>query len=792
MSELGSQIIFKQLLERHQVVQVPMIQRDFAQGRESESEVRVDFLNALYGAFQLPPEDETLPLNLDFIYGSVERGSETRFLPLDGQQRLTTLFLLHWYLALKDGSKDEFRKIFSSQDESRFTYSVRPSSSEFFNALVNYFPASPPNEKSSIIDLITDQSWYFRSWRLDPTIQSALTMLEAIHKRFRRSDASFSRLVSETSPVITFQLLDLENFGLSDDLYIKMNARGKPLTVFETFKARYEQALSLQFEDEYHIFENRSSSVAQHFALQMDTRWADLFWIYRDKETHLFDDAVMNFFHAIALVTRDDELETYAEYVAVLKSKELRFSYHAFHSNGWLDRSFSEVLVMLLDAWSGGIDFKIQLPCGRHFDERAFFAAAITDPAGLGYTEIVQFYGYVAFLRKPGVIDAEIFQNWMRIVCNLSVNTSYERPADVQRSITAIRSLVVHAEKILDYFATSELPTVGFREQQVAEEALKAQLILADTEWGSLIDQAEDHGYFKGQIEFLLSFSGVTESAENTSVCDWDSITHSRHQRKFKNYFKHASRMFNSRGLSTTDNYRWERALLSFGDYFLPSTDRNKSFLVNSATERGSWKRLLRSAEGGKRVLLKRLWDSLKANDPLDMQLDELINSSTDLESWRRALIETPAAFAYCRQRALRWAGEDEIYLLRKSRMSGAHAELFSYALHHRLKHDVTAKKMEPLKLADYGDVSGTEYYPHVALVLDNTARPLDVTIMATEGQFRVSLQPKEVSKFPELKDKLSANLGFVKAQGEFQLHASPEHIDETLLKLAKLLKAYQ
>ena len=41
-----------------------------------------------------------------------------------------------------------------------------------------------------------------------------------------------ARLTDTEHPAITFQLLDLENFGLSDDLYIKMNARGKPLTNF--------------------------------------------------------------------------------------------------------------------------------------------------------------------------------------------------------------------------------------------------------------------------------------------------------------------------------------------------------------------------------------------------------------------------------------------------------------------------------------------------------------------------------------------------------------------------------
>ncbi len=95
MSGLGLQINFKQLLDRHQRVRIPKIQRDYAQGRSSEEEIRKEFLGALHSALSLSSDDESLPLNLDFIYGNVEGDEESRFLPLDGQQRLTALFLLH-------------------------------------------------------------------------------------------------------------------------------------------------------------------------------------------------------------------------------------------------------------------------------------------------------------------------------------------------------------------------------------------------------------------------------------------------------------------------------------------------------------------------------------------------------------------------------------------------------------------------------------------------------------------------------------------------------------------------
>ena len=43
---LGSQVIYKGLLRRHERIRIPMIQRDYAQGRQEEEEVREEFLSA--------------------------------------------------------------------------------------------------------------------------------------------------------------------------------------------------------------------------------------------------------------------------------------------------------------------------------------------------------------------------------------------------------------------------------------------------------------------------------------------------------------------------------------------------------------------------------------------------------------------------------------------------------------------------------------------------------------------------------------------------------------------------
>ena len=69
-------------------IEIPLIQRDYAQGRSDDKaqEIRSGFLRYLLDAV-----DTDGSVSLDFVYGKADGGV---FHPLDGQQRLTTCFVL--------------------------------------------------------------------------------------------------------------------------------------------------------------------------------------------------------------------------------------------------------------------------------------------------------------------------------------------------------------------------------------------------------------------------------------------------------------------------------------------------------------------------------------------------------------------------------------------------------------------------------------------------------------------------------------------------------------------------
>ena len=146
-------ISFWELLEKYKVV-IPIIQRDYAQGRIGKEHIREKFLTQIKNALDASSQSE----ELDFVYGTVKDGC---FYPLDGQQRLTTLWLLHWFIASKAGKLNEAKDTLK-----KFSYETRTSSREFCKKLCDF-------DISNVVkaaDAIQKQTWFYSAWKQDPTI----------------------------------------------------------------------------------------------------------------------------------------------------------------------------------------------------------------------------------------------------------------------------------------------------------------------------------------------------------------------------------------------------------------------------------------------------------------------------------------------------------------------------------------------------------------------------------------------------------------------------------------------
>lgn len=287
--------IFKEYASNNKI-EVPAIQRDYVQGRgdtDKEVDKREKFVDYLFEQL-LNPDKEA---HLQFIYGSSSQNnnsSRNSFIPLDGQQRLTTLFLLHWILWTY--SSDELKSNYPKDYLQNFSYKTRISSTTFCERLSK---ESFERVNTNLSEEIIQQPWFSESWGNDPTINTMLQMLNSMQKRLPRkeeeiddTDDLYKRLVD--SNAISFDLLDMDKFGLTDSLYIKMNARGKQLTDFENWKSDFIGFLEKEFSDDIYSEENdtkKGSTYTSYFSNSIEHDWTSLFWSYACKEYKAISDS---------------------------------------------------------------------------------------------------------------------------------------------------------------------------------------------------------------------------------------------------------------------------------------------------------------------------------------------------------------------------------------------------------------------------------------------------------------------------------------------------------------------
>ncbi|MEC4049132.1 DUF262 domain-containing protein [Flavobacterium sp. SUN046] len=711
----GRRLSFYQLFtNKNYILEVPIIQRDYAQGRKSTFEVRELFLDALHDYL----EENKPNRDLDFVYGSTEQEEEIeKFIPLDGQQRLTTLFLLHWYLSILSGNFDEFKEVMSFENKSKFTYLTRTSSTEFCDALLNNkldfdkLLKSDKNESNSLSKTIKDAGWFFLSWENDPTIQSMLTMLDSIHNKFNNYPHFYKRLVETVNPIITFLYLDLGEFKLTEDLYIKMNSRGKTLTKFENFKAKFEQhidTLDWETEKPYKLtFSGVTKSVTtkEYFSFKIDTSWANLFWHYRKLkgDPNTFDDELMNFIRTIVTNQNandcDPNFTETLEYLLGTFTARKRadysdyISFYKYHSFNVLSKNTILYLISALDSLENGNNkVKQLLNNSFYFDEGKFFEKALSFDFKL--PEIVQYHAYLKFLivNKD---DKSGLHHWMRVVYNLTENTNIDGATEVQNAIKSIEKILPYSNDILSYLVSGNKKIDFFYGRQVQEEQIKALLIRKSEEWKKAVETIEQNQYFAGQICFVLDYSEILDYYETNNNLNWSEDEELKFFNLFKNYAVKAGSFFNILGTETNENFLLERAVLTKGDYLIGTSYDRYNFLSTKKNPRDySWKRLLRLPPltaneteqkewKSKRSLVKEVLDDEKFSiNDIKKSLSEICkNIPLD---WRKYFVGNANLIRYCSQGFISFYSEDNIKLLMHKQLNHRHREMFTYNLYHK------------------------------------------------------------------------------------------------------------
>ena len=554
-------------------IEIPIIQRDYAQGRPGKEYLRKHFLTALKKAMDDRLNGGRSALKLDFVYAS-ERGG--KLYPLDGQQRLTTLWLLHWYIALRAGKlKDNEATL------KQFTYETRVSSREFCGLLCQADNFERYEASCSIVDFITNSTWFCSAWRQDPTIQAMLRMIggtkindrrgedivDGLEELFRgATEEKFAEywcaLTADNAPIV-FYYLPLVGFGLSDDLYIKMNARGKQLTPFENFKADLigymkKQAQTADDAEEW----SKLLDVENGMPLKMDIKWIDLFW---DKDEARVDEAYFAFLNRFfwnELFTAQDDNGNYflkvgsgqtadGKPTSTVENENRSYSYlnkddcsvyegldlyklclpggelplrlfedlekvlDGYRKKGFVQKGSK----VLLPRWEATFDFVPRYVNGE--------IGEINQLQRIAYFAVCKYFKEGEGDSKEGKDDDISLHRWMRVVWNLI--SGVDEGGDPQiRDTSAVRRAIELIGELDSHDVYGSLckkkyvkdSALGKRYNEEIEKArqiwcgdgkfrkYEGTLSKDDSSpyetWEEIIEEAESYSFFKGSIRFLF------------------------------------------------------------------------------------------------------------------------------------------------------------------------------------------------------------------------------------------------------------------------------------------------
>ena len=597
-------------------IEIPIIQRDYAQGRIEEFSIADKFITKIKSKLTSGNR-----LNLDFVYG---KNQNDTIIPLDGQQRLTTLFLLHWYLAVKDEAYTDDVK----SKLSKFTYETRISSQDFCKYLVNKsIPKINIGEKLS--KQIKNENWFFTTWENDPTISAMLNMLDIIHNNFKSETSSFFENLQGSGSLITFNYLPLNQFKLSDELYIKMNSRGKPLTDFENFKSVFSSFLE---------FGDKS---------KLDNDWYDVFWNFEKDEakpdTSRIDARFFNFFENLAVnflaEENDIDRKTLDEFNLLDHYKTVFFldSKYIYQTKKCLNALFN-------------------------FDDVSGYFSKATERK-ITYVERLKLYSVTTFFIKCGSVtelNKIQFFNWMRICKNLINNTLIQSVDQYLLALRAIKILSKGIEDVYNHIIDMNILS-GFLEVQQNEEKIKADLILnKDEDWKKIIYKIENNSYFDGQIGFILNYS------KNDFGYDI---------KKFENYAIKLDFLFDQ--LKESQNYLFQRALFSIDDYLVDirSSKTFCTFENNLRSKMDTWRKVFN--ESSKSQILKELLDRIGSED-ISADLLRIIDSCS-YTNWKLFFVSEPQVLERCLNNQIR-IDNDRIWLARSKADNWQYrGELFTF-----------------------------------------------------------------------------------------------------------------
>lgn len=720
---------FWKILDKSKI-EIPEIQRDYAQGRIN---TRVNTIRKSFVSDLLDAANKGKSLNLDFVFGqSVDRTNQANFnqakqsleemlkvlkkyskdtgvdfeskvapkpvvdsddkllIPFDGQQRLTTLFLIHLYIGVK--AQKDIAVL------TKFIYKTRESSSQFIAKIIEnsivIFQFVPNDEIKSLSKAIKNESWFFSSWEKDPTVAGMLVMLDEIRKQAIEKEVDFENAWSNLieNNTVCFDYFDIQEEGFDEDLYVKMNARGKGLTDFENFRAWLEK-------------KHKHTLPKYDWVHKIDKDWLDLFWKTK-KEVKDVDTNFLAFFKNMSLLSKLGIVNAKSDNLFSLERKSIELlSPKRFTSTSDYNKEnvFNEIsldyIFKILEILASDKDKELDNVINQFWNEtfrgtekESFTKSILTRFDNLNLYHKTFFFSIIKFLELKGETnisnyseqDWANFKDWLRVSRNLIYNSRIDDSTAYIPAVLAISNF--DKEKILNINSELHRISLGeeqskwisfFTKEQQKEECEKTGFIVSNEnslKWKELINKAENQSYFYGQIDFIFKLS------DNNII-------------KFEEYLNKLSKLFSSNNVSSNE-YILQCLFFAFDktNVWLKSESKNrfkfyKSARGNSRDRDENWRIVFNNE--AKRNVLKDLLDTNSCEFDDIQTLISKEKEKLSMNDWKYFILDDPKMLFHCGNALFTKTDDNNIRLLEKTLNSSLQRELRSFHFYRKKRSSV-------------------------------------------------------------------------------------------------------
>lgn len=714
---------FKKLINDY-IIYVPEFQRNYLQGDDSNESIKYKrdrFLDDIFDCIK----SKSKSMDLGFIYGRVEQSYKGKlFYPYDGQQRLTTLYFLYLLIYFKYKKYDEIQSI-----KEKLFYQTRISTNRFIESFLSWILDSKEKDNiyydfwnkdgKNLKGFIMSQDWFMMTeWNYDVSIINMLSIIVEISRRVKNL-GDITNIVNfidkdENNP-FQFDFIYVDDISKSDDLYIKINSRGKALSPFENLKSDI---------DEYWSNEDKT---------KLDAEWTEYVWNQLDvndkNKEKSFDNSFYNLLSNIF----------YLQYLVGLDQQDINdkylFEIENKYKKGIVDKEWItpklccdspyQMISSFLDAMIGSFK-SIKDKQIESVNRKIFGLGDYQNNNGQNKMEradlfeiFVYYYSVSSLFTENNMefADKRNLLNEIETVTNRIIENQrpyLDSPTNLVKALKSVKVLIdnsIESHGVYKFFLSidndkKEQIKNGLMKEQVEEEILKAKLIDKDSRYVDLFDKSYKELKNKGQLGFI--FYLITNNNDLSKIrfedVSYESFEKTLNQIiSIQNFiigeFTNYELLLRAILAKAKDCFFWKRSnnLLSFP---LLNNDRDMSLhtFLNCYSSNNTkdveykfnlldgLREVLNSFDSNKdniEEVLKRIIEDYKIKDLEDSKKED--SKKEDPKPWYKFFVIYDGVFEKCPKGNIYYYSDKYVLLLDKKFRSGHWCEYYTFALYKAL-----------------------------------------------------------------------------------------------------------